>query len=163
MEYELKQGRRYLIEDGKSLIEIKILETTEKAIKLKFCDTNTDQWYKKENFKFSIFDELPDIFNQKSILEQKLEWELFPAIKQLTWDEAIKYADLLGEGWRLPTKNELQLAYISKIKGFMPDYYWSSDTYEYNKDYALVYYFLLGKTDYCTKTSSKYLRLVRNI
>lgn len=163
MKYEFKKNERYLIEDDKDLIEIRILETTEKAIKLKFCDTNIDQWYKKENFKLKIFDKLPEILNQKSILEQKLEWEQNPPKKPMTWKKANEYAKSLGDGWELPTKNELQLAYFSKIKGFMPNHYWSSDTYEYSEDYSWLYYFLLGKADYSMKTSSNYVRCVRKV
>lgn len=35
----------------------------------------------------------------------------------LTWPEAIKYCKQLGEGWRLPTKEELDVMYKLHVKG----------------------------------------------
>jgi hypothetical protein len=45
------------------------------------------------------------------------------------WYDAMKACAVLGDGWRLPTKDELNLLYENKEKigGFAnDDYYWSS-------------------------------------
>jgi len=46
----------------------------------------------------------------------------------MMWDEAKKACKNLGDGWRLPTKDELNLLYENKEKigGFANFYYWSS-------------------------------------
>ncbi|MBL7765796.1 MAG: retroviral-like aspartic protease family protein [Chitinophagaceae bacterium] len=56
--------------------------------------------------------------------------------KQMTWDEAKKNCSALGEGWRLPTKEELNYIYIHKdeIGGFVKDSYWCSTTDASYKD-----------------------------
>jgi hypothetical protein len=36
-----------------------------------------------------------------------LEWEPRMSTSLLTWDESERYAESLGEGWRLPTVHEL--------------------------------------------------------
>ena len=51
----------------------------------------------------------------------------------MTWGDAKSACATLGEGWRLPTKDELNLLYKNKDKiggftgyGFDGDFYWSS-------------------------------------
>jgi hypothetical protein len=46
----------------------------------------------------------------------------------MTWEKAQKACADLGSGWRLPTKDELNLLYKNKdeIGGFAVAYYWSS-------------------------------------
>lgn len=45
----------------------------------------------------------------------------------MTWDEAVKACEDAGDGWRLPTKGELNFLYDNKddIGGFETEYYWS--------------------------------------
>jgi hypothetical protein len=43
----------------------------------------------------------------------------------VTWDKAKAWCESLGNGWRMPMKGELLLAYEYKIGGFCGDY-WSS-------------------------------------
>ena len=52
-----------------------------------------------------------------------------------TWDDAMKACAVLGDGWRLPTKDELNLLYENKEKigGFAINYYWSSTENGNNK------------------------------
>ena len=45
--------------------------------------------------------------------------------KELTWPEAFAYVKSLGEGWRLPTRGELNEIYNS-VNDFVGSYYWSS-------------------------------------
>lgn len=50
------------------------------------------------------------------------------------WEEAKRYCEELGNGWRLPTKNELDILYKNKISinGFSNSGYWSSTEDIYN-------------------------------
>ncbi len=56
------------------------------------------------------------------LIEKTLKFEVAPidAPKLMTWREADAYAKSLGEGWRLPTKEELLLMYEKReeIGGF---------------------------------------------
>jgi hypothetical protein len=46
----------------------------------------------------------------------------------LEWDEAIKACEALGDGWRLPTVDELNMLFLNKDKigGFVNSFYWGS-------------------------------------
>jgi formylglycine-generating enzyme required for sulfatase activity len=37
----------------------------------------------------------------------KLEWQEDAPKNPMNWDEAMKYAKSLGDGWRLPTRRKL--------------------------------------------------------
>ena len=47
---------------------------------------------------------------------------------EMSWEDAKKACADLGDGWRLPTKDELNILYENKDKigGFATGYYWSS-------------------------------------
>ena len=52
---------------------------------------------------------------------------------KMLWDEAMEACANLGDGWRLPTMDELNLMYVNKDKigGFAKEDYWSSsDAYD---------------------------------
>ena len=53
---------------------------------------------------------------------------------QMNWNDAKLACAKLGKGWRLPTKNELNILYINrdKIGRFARGYYWSSSTEDSN-------------------------------
>jgi len=58
-----------------------------------------------------------------------LHFEVYPTdLGQMTWYEAKEACVNLGNGWRLPTKYELNLIYENKdvVGGFANLYYWSS-------------------------------------
>ena len=61
----------------------------------------------------------------------------------MNWDDAVKACNNLGEGWRLPTKGELNKVFEeNKISGkFVKHIYWSSTE---NGDYAWEQYFGSG-------------------
>ena len=68
---------------------------------------------------------------------------------EMNWNEAVKACGYVGDGWRLPTKNELNVLFKSKDKigGFITDiepsaYYWSST--ESSKDAACFQSFVDG-------------------
>jgi len=81
--------------------------------------------------------------------------------KEMTWYDAKKACTDLGNGWRLPTKDELNLLYINKDKigGFASDYCWSST--EFNSSTAWKQYFDNGRQDYNDETSKSNVRAVR--
>lgn len=56
---EFKEGGRYLVSDNytESLTELKVLEVSEKAIKIKF--ENGNKWYLKDRFPYKFIEELP--------------------------------------------------------------------------------------------------------
>ena len=100
----------------------------------------------------------------------------------MTWEAALTYCEdleLAGhDDWRLPNVNELQTvidynAYepaidTSFFPGAMPQYYWSSTTYEENDDTdnnAWNVFFSNGDlytTDMSGKSNSAYVRAVRD-
>jgi hypothetical protein len=84
--------------------------------------------------------------------------------KYMTWDDAKKACAALGDGWRLPTKEELNELYKhqDKIGGFAAAYYWSSG--EDGNDYAWNQSFANGSQyDYDAKDATYYVRAVRAI
>lgn len=78
------------------------------------------------------------------ILEKSFKFEVYPedAPKLMTYIDAVKWGEGLGDGWRIPTKIELALMYEQKdaIGGFktkssgsdFPDWYWSSSEHRDN-------------------------------
>ena len=54
------------------------------------------------------------------------------ADKEMTWQEAVDYAKSLGDGWRLPTKQELQ-AYAPQLsKTVNEGAFWSASSVSYD-------------------------------
>ena len=78
-----------------------------------------------------------------------------------TWDDAMKACSVLGDGWRLPTKDELNLLYENKEKigGFTSNVYWSSSVFDFN--FAVAQFFLNGGQNFNPKYSTYYVRAVR--
>lgn len=79
----------------------------------------------------------------------------------MKWDEAVKACADLGDGWRLPTKDELNLLYENKEKigGFASNVYWSSS--EYTNLFAWEQGFLSGFQASDDKGYTRYVRAVR--
>lgn len=72
--------------------------------------------------------------------QHELGFEVYPQDLRgfCTWEVAVKAVKELGDGWRLPTKDELNQMYLKKetIGGFGAYYYWSSsEYYAYNAWY----------------------------
>jgi hypothetical protein len=63
----------------------------------------------------------------KSKFIGKLEIAEYDFPEEMNWNEAKKKCESLGKGWRLPTKNELNILYQNKnnIGGFEKKAYWS--------------------------------------
>jgi hypothetical protein len=79
-----------------------------------------------------------------------------------SWGYAKNACAFLGKGWRLPTKDELNLMYENKDKigGFAVNYYWSSS--EAPSDRAWIQYFGLGHQVNYVKKDFNYVRAVRS-
>lgn len=72
----------------------------------------------------------------ETIVIDNLEWQSGDDATRRTWDQAVKYAESLGEGWRLPIIEELiglidfsKIDPACKILSCRPRFYWSSTTY----------------------------------
>ena len=70
-----KEDCRYLVKDESkfwdtSLVEIYVLEISEKAIKIEFDNSDT-KWYLKETFNFSMIENLSEVKVLKQIIEDK--------------------------------------------------------------------------------------------
>jgi hypothetical protein len=98
------------------------------------------------------------------ILEQHLKFEVYP--KDLgghNWEDAKKVCEELGDGWKLPTREELHLMWLNResVGGFSGALYWSSS--EDGNNFAWFQHFLNGGQDYNNKSSTGYVRAVRDI
>lgn len=78
-----------------------------------------------------------------------------------TWDEAMKACADLGDGWRLPTRDELNVLYKNKDKigGFATVDYWSSTENDSGTAYGQD--FGNGGQTGNTKNTTFYVRAVR--
>ena len=56
----------------------------------------------------------------------ELEWQENASEKPMTWDEANVYVKSFGDGWRLPTIEELREFYNDNSENNRTDYYWVS-------------------------------------
>jgi hypothetical protein len=84
----------------------------------------------------------------------------FPEYKN--WDDSKKACADLGNGWRLPTKDELNLMYLNKDKigGFASGQHWSST--EFDDIGAWLQTFPYGLQYATFKTGTLYVRAVRS-
>lgn len=98
------------------------------------------------------------------IIEQHLKFEVYPEdLGKHTWKDAKKVCKKLGDGWRLPTREELHLMWLNRdtIGGFAAAFYWSSS--EYNKYNAWNQAFN-NRNQYASgKVFTNYVRAVRDI
>ena len=81
--------------------------------------------------------------------------------KAMKWGEAKKVCEVLGKGWRLPTKFELNTLYQNKDKigGFLDEYYWSSTSHSSNE--AWWQYFKDGEQSEYNQDFTFYVRVIR--
>jgi len=96
------------------------------------------------------------------ILEQHLKFEVYPKdLGQHNWEDAKKICEELGDGWRLPTKEELNLMWLNResIGGFAAASYWSSSCY--NNNIAWFQHFYNGLQNFDFKLTTNYVRAVR--
>lgn len=100
----------------------------------------------------------------KSIKFQNLEIAEHDFKNRMNWDDATKVCSRLGDGWRLPTKDELNLIYQnqSKIGKFSIYYYWTS--LESDDGYGAWFQgFVLGIQGDTKKNAKYFVRAVRSL
>ena len=180
-----KEGGRYLVSDKpyykENLVELIVLEISEKAIKIQWHKELVEWYLKDDNLPFTLIEELPikkqaiedrsheiqfeDDFDDFDVGKKpKLEWQQNSLEERMTWYQAMTYADSLGEGWRLPTRAELINAYYNYIEDFQSYYYWSLNTYTQNTNVAWYIYFgNFMAESYSLKTYKYYVRCVREV
>jgi len=96
------------------------------------------------------------------ILKQTLEFEVYPKdLGEHNWEDAKKICADLGNGWRLPTREELHLMWLHRgsIGGFAAANYWSSS--ESNTNFAWYQFFFNGFQYNYYKNFTYYVRAVR--
>ncbi len=88
--------------------------------------------------------------------------EIHFASDQMNWQEATRYAAKLGDGWSLPTKEELQ-AYAPQLRvlGFTQSF-WSSSTVSDSTNNAWLVTVAYGYTDGYGKDSTYSVVCVRS-
>lgn len=96
------------------------------------------------------------------ILEQHLKFEVYPEdLGEHNWEDAKILCQDLGDGWRLPTREELHVMWKHRhyIGGFAAAYYWSSG--EVNDYVAWDQSFGSGNHYSSHKANIYYVRAVR--
>lgn len=96
------------------------------------------------------------------VLEQHLKFEVYPVdLGRFTWNDAKEACAALGEGWRLPTREELHLMWLNKDDSFAASNYWSSS--EPSNNHAWYQFFNNGFQDNFLKNLTLYVRAVRDV
>ena len=103
--------------------------------------------------------EIPEIIKQ-SIPAKELEWGAV-SDKEMNWEEAKKWCETQGEGWRLPTRAELIQAFDEDILPNSGNYFWSSTENYNNPANAWNVNLNNGNTNNNNKTNGNYVRCVR--
>ena len=81
-----------------------------------------------------------------------------------SWNDAIAACEALGDGWHLPTKEELNLLFSNKekIDGFKEGDYWSCSEYSTTAAWGQHWHSgSPGAQGYLYKTDAVYVRAVR--
>ena len=99
----------------------------------------------------------------KPIILEKFEIAQYDFPRLLNWDDAVKVCASLGDGWRLPTKDELQLFYKSNesLSISNNNSYWSSTNFE--KGYYWSQYFGDGFLYHLRMDKYNSVRAIRDI
>jgi hypothetical protein len=80
------------------------------------------------------------VFFLGDVTFQKMEYHVLDEEK--TWEDAVSYAQSLGDGWRLPTRTELQ-AYSQQLREQgLGGWFWTASSVDTNLDNA--WYVALG-------------------
>lgn len=93
------------------------------------------------------------------------DFEVYPHdLPTMTYVNAVKAVEAMGDGWRIPTREELQLMYEQReeIGGFcteykggsdFPQWYWSSTELRVNPSFVWFAVFSDGNVDWYLKDS----------
>ena len=101
--------------------------------------------------------------NHRTIIIENLEIAHIDFLNTMNWEGANFSCFKLKDGWRLPTKDELNILYLNKEKigGFKLDGYWSAT--EESSDMAWYQYFTEGGQWKDLKKKNFYVRAVRTV
>ena len=87
--------------------------------------------------------------------------------KSMDWYKAKRQSEKKGDGWRLPTRDELKIIYSELHEKALGDFgnvnYWSGIEDEEDSDYAYGLCFEDGYTYWNSKFANEYVRLVRDL
>ncbi len=137
-----------------------LTELSKKSYEIKIEDCN--KFNSRYNYLFSIGSVFADgtLAFIDEIGENGLVCKDKDLEETITWYEAISACAKLGEGWRLPTKKELNYMYKNNLKNFRLEnyFYWSSE--EFNNSTAWGQN-LNNVSIYYDKTSRFNVRAVR--
>jgi hypothetical protein len=124
--------------------------------------------YLFDKFSNNISEKIEDSNNPvigKTVKIENIEVAEKDFSKEMIWNEAKKACESLGDGWRLPTNDELIILYQYKdeIGGFSNNKYWTADESGYDgSDFAWQLDFATGNGDgQSNKSKSYYVRAVR--
>lgn len=125
--------------------------------------------YLSNNFSNNIIEKIEESSNPiigNTIKIENIEVAEKDFAEYMDWNDANKACERLGRGWRLPTKDELNILYNNKDKigGFEFDYYWSSTEAGFNNfGDGLSWYqsFHTGEQNYHEKYIGIFCRAVR--
>lgn len=99
--------------------------------------------------------------------ETGLEWSL-ENYSPHSWEEAMNICKNLGNGWSLPTIEELlsiidygKFSPATDLPDMLTSGYWSGSAIAYGTDYAWHVNFYFGYVDYHNKPNHYYVRCVR--
>ncbi len=107
--------------------------------------------------------EYTPVIKQSQIVNKHYHFELHSDdLGKMTWDEAIKAVEKLGNGWRLPTIEEFFMIYKNKLINNNSKGYWSSTEYG-NEGFAWYFSFNSEDAYYSSKDNASYVRAVRNL
>ena len=144
-------------------------------------------YYKKDSKKFietysnGVLDGKQEYFDRNEQLIEEAQWSAgvhqsglihvygffvwHEDLGAMRWDDAVAACEALGDGWHLPTKDELNLLYQNKEKfvGLITNsLYWSSTEYGTSSSYAWRQRFIYGSQDYFSKNGFNHVRAVRD-
>ena len=102
-------------------------------------------------------------FKSSTIIIGNLEVMTKDLEEKLNWDKAFQACLVFKEGWRLPTKSEIQMLFRNKNKigGFAQLYYWSSTEHGNNRAWAQHFGNHGGHLGHSSKRNEQWIRLVR--
>jgi hypothetical protein len=97
----------------------------------------------------------------KSVKIGNIEVAQYDFPNWMKWDDANEACEALGNGWRLPTKEELNILYQNRvvIGGFTNSLYWSSTEIDYLNAWSQGFVYGIQLTN--SNTNPVYVRAVR--
>ena len=106
-------------------------------------------------------------FSQQTVKLEEIGIEVMNEdLGKMNWEEAIKACAELGDGWRLPTIDELNQMfseYENLLEGFKSKILWSSYEEDSNDNARSLDFFDFGFTNHTTKNEVCFVVAVRDL